>query len=308
MADATAADTPEAKASGCAKLALGTVQWGMRYGITGRGQPDSREVGAILAAARTAGVSMLDTAYAYGSAEQVIGELNAATRTFDIVTKPLPVRAESIDAAHCAAVEAALEDSARRLRRDTVYALLVHNADNLLLPGAERLWALLERHRAAGKVGRIGVSVYSPEQCAAILERFPIEIVQLPFNIYDQRFLTSGALADLKARGVEIHARSAFLQGLLLMAPTDLPPHFAAIREHHAALGALFAAQGISPLAGALHFCLEQPLLDRIVVGCETAEQFGEIRAAATGPAPAVLYSDFAVSDPAILEPSRWPK
>ncbi len=280
----------------------------MRYGIAGRGQPDSREVGAILAAARAAGVSMLDTAHAYGSAEQVIGELHAAARDFDIVTKPPPVRAAAIDGAHCAAVEAALEESLGRLRREAVYALLVHDAGNLLMPGADRLWALLARFRAAGKVGRIGVSVYNPEQCAAVMERFPIEIVQLPLNIYDQRFLASGALAALKARGVEVHARSAFLQGLLLMAPADLPPHFTAIRGLHARLGGLYAAHGMSPLAGALHFCLGQPLVDRVVVGCETAAQFQEIRAAAAGPAPAVLYSEFAVADPALLEPSRWPK
>ncbi len=297
-----------ADAAGSAKLALGTVQWGMRYGIAGRGQPDSSEVGAILAAARAAGVSLLDTAYAYGSAEQVIGGLHTAAGDFDIVTKTLPVRAPEIGAGQCAAVEAALEESLARLGRAAVYAVLVHDAGDLLAPGGDRLWEILERFRSAGKIRRIGVSVYNPDQCSAVAAAFPIEIVQLPLNIYDQRFLISGVLAALKARGVEIHTRSAFLQGLLLMAPAELPPHFDPIRAHHARLGALFAAQGQSALAGALRFCLDQPLVDRVVVGCETAAQFGQIHAAAAAPAPAVLYSDFALSDPAILEPSRWPK
>lgn len=297
-----------ADAAGSAKLALGTVQWGMRYGITGRGQPDSGEVAAILAAARTAGVSLLDTAHAYGSAEQVIGGLPVAAQAFDIVTKTLPLRTPEISAAQCAAVEAALEESLARLHRAAVYAVLAHDAGDLLAPGGDRLWKILERFKSAGKIRRIGVSVYNPDQCRAMAAAFPIEIVQLPLNIYDQRFLTSGVLDALKARGVEIHTRSAFLQGLLLMPPAELPPHFTTIRDHHTRLEGVFAAQGLSPLTGALRFCLDQPLVDRVVVGCETAAQFAQIQAAATAPAPDVLYSDFALADPAILEPSRWPK
>ncbi|MBX7199606.1 MAG: aldo/keto reductase, partial [Rhodospirillaceae bacterium] len=205
-------------------------------------------------------------------------------------------------------VAAALEESLTRLRRASVYAVLVHDAGNLLAPGADRLWRVLERFRAGGKARRIGVSVYNPEQARAVAAAFPIEIIQLPFNIYDQRFLASGVLAELKGRGVEVHARSAFLQGLLLMPPAGLPPHFAAIRARHAALHALFAGNGAGALAAALHFCLAQPSIDRVVVGCETAAQFGEIRDAAASPLPDVLYSDFAVDDVNILEPSRWPK
>ena len=168
-----------ADAAGSAKLALGTVQWGMRYGIAGRGQPDSSEVGAILAAARAAGVSLLDTAYAYGSAEQVIGGLHTAAGDFDIVTKTLPVRAPEIGAGQCAAVEAALEESLARLGRAAVYAVLVHDAGDLLAPGGDRLWEILERFRSAGKIRRIGVSVYNPDQCSAVAAAFPIEIVRV---------------------------------------------------------------------------------------------------------------------------------
>lgn len=280
----------------------------MRYGIAGRGQPAPSEVAAILEAARIAGVRVLDTAHAYGSAERVIGDLQAAAASFDITTKTLAVKTPSIDDEQCAAVAAALEQSLRRLRRPSVDAVLVHHPADLLARGGDRLWRVLERFRADGKTRRIGVSVYNPDQCRAIAAAFPIEIVQLPFNIYDQRFLEAGVLAELKARDVEIHTRSAFLQGLLLMAAGVLPPHFSAIRERHATLHGMFAAHGMTPLAAALHFCLSQPLVDRVVVGCETAAQFAEIAAAAAGPAPAMLYSDFAVTDAHIVEPSQWPK
>lgn len=279
----------------------------MNYGIAGRGQPDAAEVGAILAQAARAGISVLDTAHAYGSAETVVGAQSLAA-SMRIVTKTRTVRSSRIENADCEAVEAALEDSFRRLRRSAVYAVLVHDAGDLLVPGADRLWQLLERHRAAGSIERIGVSVYDPAQCRAIAAAFPLEIVQLPFNLYDQRFLESGALADLKAGGVEIHARSAFLQGLLLMPPEALPAHFDSIRSHHARLHAFARAHGVSPLAAALNFCLRQPDIDHVVVGCEKVGQIEEILAAAALQAPLLFLESFALTDVGIIEPSRWPK
>ena len=291
----------------CAKLALGTVQWGMSYGIAGRGQPEAAEVGAILAAATRAGISVLDTAHAYGSSEEVIGTQSLAA-PMRVVTKTRPVRSSRIETAACDAVEAALEQSFQRLRRSSVYAVLVHDAGDLLVPGADRLWKLLERYRAAGSIGRIGVSVYTPAQCRAVAAAFPLEIVQLPFNIYDQRFLESGALAELKAGGVEVHARSAFLQGLLLMPPAALPAHFDGIRDHHARFHAFAATHGVSPLKAALAFCLRQADIDHVVVGCEKVGQIEEILTAAAVEAPLLLPQSFALTDVNIIEPSRWPK
>ena len=288
------------------KLALGTVQWGMSYGIAGRGQPSAAEVGDILAMGNRAGLTVLDTAHAYGSSEEVIGAQDTAG--MQIVTKTLAIRSSRIESAEIAAVEAALKESFTRLRRSSVHAVLVHDAGNLLIPGADGLWKLLERYRDAGRIGRIGVSVYDPAQCRAIASAFPLEIVQLPFNVYDQRFRESGVLSELKARAVEVHARSAFLQGLLLMPPASLPGHFNAIRDHHARLHDWFRAHRMSALAGSLHFCLQETHIDRVVVGCEAAAQLGEILDAAAAAAPSMLQTPFALADPDIIEPSRWPK
>lgn len=278
----------------------------MSYGIAGRGQPSAAEVGGILAVGKRAGLTVLDTAHAYGSAEEVIGAHDIAG--MQIVTKTLAIRSPQIESAEIAAVEAALKESFTRLRQHSVHAVLVHDAGNLLSPGADGLWKLLERYRDAGRIGRIGVSVYDPAQCRAIASAFPLEIVQLPFNIYDQRFRESGVLSELKARTVEVHARSAFLQGLLLMSPASLPGHFGAIRDHHARLHAWFRAHDMSTLAGSLQFSLQEPLIDRVVVGCETALQLGEILDAALAESPSMLQIPFALSDPNIIEPSRWPK
>jgi aryl-alcohol dehydrogenase-like predicted oxidoreductase len=293
---------PEAGASGLiGKLALGTVQWGMSYGIAGRGQPTSAEVGAILAAGRRAGISLLDTAHGYGTSEAVIGAHAAETAPMRVVTKTRAVRAASITAAD-------LEDSLKRLQRPSVSAVLVHDAGDLLCPGADGLWRLLERFRGDGKTERIGVSVYNPAQCRAIAAAFPVQIVQLPFNLYDQRFLESGVLAELKSGGVEVHARSAFLQGLLLMAPEALPPHFDSIRDHHRRFHDWTRTHQVSALAAALDFCLQQPAIDQVIVGCENVGQIEEILRAAAAQAHLMSGPSFALADVNIIEPSRWPK
>jgi hypothetical protein len=185
--------------------------------------------------------------------------------------------------------------------------LLVHHSDDLRPGRGESLWALLQNLKSRGLVAKIGVSVYDPHDLDWILDRYSIDIVQLPFNLYDQRFLWTGWLERLQRAGVEVHARSAFLQGLLLMSAERLPAQFASWRGHHQKLHREWEKAGVSPLAGSLRFCLEQPQIDHVIVGCETPEQLDEILQAAaldTGVLPDA--ASFAVDDGAVIDPRRW--
>lgn len=294
---------------GAAKLGLGTVQWGMPYGISNvAGQTGASEVARILDRARGAGVSLLDTAHGYGDAERVLGECAAASQGFAIVTKTPPHR-RPLEPADVARFEAACSESLRRLDAQQLEALLVHSADNLLGPNADRLWAALEEIRGDGRARKIGVSVYHPGQLERIVERFRVDLVQLPYSVFDQRFTRSGALAALKREGIEVHARSAFLQGLVLMQPGTLPPHFASIARRHADLHRALREAGMSPLEGALRHCLARPDLDRVVVGCENLAQLGEILRAAPGEFPGTIdTSVFAIEEERIIDPSQWPR
>src|SRR5690349_9781068 len=116
------------------RLGLGTVQWGMPYGVANRrGQRSIEDVRATLAHARQSGIRILDTAQAYGSAEQVLGQ--TADSDFKIVTKTLPLKADRVGDADVAAVARAFDSSLINLARKRVYGLLVHHAENLFLPG-----------------------------------------------------------------------------------------------------------------------------------------------------------------------------
>ena len=290
------------------KLALGGAQFGMRYGIANRdGQPSCAAVNLIVRRARECGISLVDTAYAYGSSESVLGSvLIESGGDIRIVTKTQPTHNDVIAQRDIESLKVAFQASLTRLNRSHVYSLLVHHAGDLLKRGGDLLWAWMQSTKADGKAEKIGVSVYSPEQLNELLDRYQdIELVQLPLNIYDQRFARSGLLQRLKQKNIEVHARSAFLQGLLLMAPELLPDQFDAIRSHQAALHEWLRERGLSPLAGALSVCIGNPQVDLVVVGCDSVQQLDDIIVAASGACPSGC-DQFAIGDERIIDPSLW--
>lgn len=260
----------------------------------------------ILELAAVAGIDMLDTAAAYGDSEEVLGKIVSAESPFAIVTKTLPIRADEIDEAAVGRVETGFRDSLRKLRRDKVYALLAHDPRDLLNPGGERLWALLETLKAQGLVGKIGASVYDGAEIDALMGRYPLEALQAPLNAFDQRLLADGGLVRAATKGVEIHARSVLLQGLLLMTPeaaaAKLPQAVETLQHWHEAL----AEAGVSPLPAALGFALQAPSVDRIVIGVHSAAHLSECLAALEA-APQLNYARFASDDLDLIDPRRWP-
>lgn len=295
--------------NGSARLALGTAQWGMTYGIANRtGQPPSDEVDRMLQLGRERGVELLDTAHAYGEAEKVLGAQHAATRGYQIVTKTTPLRVSRVGDEHVRRATDGFQESLTSLGCQRVYGLLVHGADTLLVDGGERIWAALEQIKAEGRVHSIGVSVYHPRQLERILDRYRIDVVQLPFSVYDQRFKQQGLLHRLQGMRIEVHARSVFLQGLLLLPPDQLPPAFDAIRTHHTDLHTRLRELGLTPIESCLLYGLQQPEIGRIIVGCETVDQLKAAIDASAMSTPGALseLAEFGLLDEAVINPSTW--
>ena len=215
-----------------ARLGLGTVQFGLDYGVSNRGgRPPEREAAAILARAAVAGVGYIDTAPAYGDAEVSDRSLSSARPWPSASLRRAPaLRDATIDARHGRHVLDSLAASLDRLKVNAVHGYLVHQSDDLARPGWQHLVDAMHEARARGWTSRIGASVYNSDQLELVESRFQPQLVQLPLNVLDRRPIVSGMLARLKAAGVEIHARSVFLQGLLLMEPDELPEFFAPVR------------------------------------------------------------------------------
>jgi aryl-alcohol dehydrogenase-like predicted oxidoreductase len=250
------------------RIGIGTVQFGGRYGISNRhGQPDEREVADILDRAIEAGVDLLDTATAYGDAERIVGRHLPAAHPIRIVTKTPPVDAQTIEARDGQQWLDAIAGSLDRLRVDKVYAVLVHHASDFDKPGWQHLAEALATAKQRGWTACVGASIYGADQLKRIETRLDPEIVQLPMNALDRRPIGSGLLARLKVAGTEIHVRSVFLQGLLLMNPGEVPGYFSAVRNEIAGLHRRWREQGLNPLSGCLAFALQQSAVDAVIVG-----------------------------------------
>jgi aryl-alcohol dehydrogenase-like predicted oxidoreductase len=288
-----------------ARLGLGTVQFGLDYGISNAGgRPSEEEVREILASAVNGGMDLIDTAAAYGDSEAVLGRClpEAGIR---LVTKTRPLR-ERTNGSDIAWISEGFARSLQRLRLDSVEGLLVHHAADLLGPSGDAIYAELVRLKDDGRVRRIGLSAYTGAEVDAALGRYDIDLIQIPVNVLDQRLMLGGQIQRLRARGVEIHVRSVFLQGLLLMEPANAPTYFSAIRPMLQAWRDVLTEGGMTPAEGAFAF-VHSLDVDVVLVGVENAQQLQAnqqdfSRARDSQPD----FTRFALADEAFLNPSCW--
>ena len=276
------------------KLGLGTVQFGQAYGVSNRsGQVPKKEAAAILERAAKAGVRLLDTAANYGAAENILAFLN--TSAFRIVTKTINLT-HGLDG-----VIARARQSAQSLKADT---LLVHAANDLNGKDGEALWNAIRHLKSEDVFRKIGISAYVADDPVALAERFRPDVMQLPFSLLDQRLLMDGALARLQALGVEVHARSLFLQGLLFL--EELPVKLRHAAPHLAHVRKSLKGANVTPLAAALGFVLARPEIAFGLVGVTSGKELDEIIAAAGQPLPPLDWASFALKDELVLTPSLW--
>jgi len=285
------------------RIALGTAQLGQRYGVANRtGQPDLEEARRILAVARAAAIDTVDTAMGYGDSEKVLGAVGVAG--LRVITK-LPPLPDSPGADLGDALRHEVSGALQRLGADRVYGLLLHRPRDALGPHGATLIDALRGMQRDGLVTKIGVSIYDPAELDALTQTLDIGIVQAPYNVFDRRLESSGWLDRLTNAGIEVHARSAFLQGLLLLDSAQQPPQFAAWQTLWSGWNQWLAERKLMPLPAALGFVLRNPSITRVVVGVETAAQLREIAASAQA-LPCEAPASLACNDLDLIDPSRW--
>lgn len=272
------------------KIGLGTVQFGLPYGISNKaGQTPAGEVAKILATAKSYKIDTLDSASAYGNSEEVLGHHDLSS--FKMVSKFMP-------ASIGGSLSLQFEDSLKKLGLEFLYGYLAHRPMDILKHPEQ--WEDLQNLKEAGKLKKIGFSLNEPEELEQLLEKgfFP-DLVQVPFNYCDRRFEV--LIKDLKNKGCEIHTRSSFLQGLFFIAPEKLDGFFGEIKP------ILKDIQKTDALNGALlKFVLETPFIDKVIIGVETETQLVEnMENIKTAPNLPKLEQKITEN---ILNPSKWPK
>ncbi len=281
------------------KITLGTVQFGIQYGISNtHGVPSDSELESIFSVASELGIQQLDTAKAYGNAEERIGQLSNSK--FDIITKFPNVTSEKD-------LEIALSESLQKLNVASIYAYLAHNADVLIQNPS--LWEVLLEARKKGEIKKIGYSLYTPEQLERLLDLNCIpDLVQLPYSILDRKF--EKQLSILKQLGTEVHVRSVFLQGLYFMNPNELPEKLQPLQDSLLELKNLCIENNVSVGEVALNYVISNPNIDKLVIGIETAEQLREnINLVTNWKSNNRLFSKIEaikIKDKSLLNPVNW--
>ena len=283
------------------KIALGTVQFGINYGVANTiGQVDRLDAKNILAYAKISGVDTIDTAISYGSSELCLGEIGLGG--FKVVTK-LPEIPDGYGNLRIW-VESHLDESLNTLGVESLYGLLLHRPNQLFDTDKKNLWSILQQFKSDGLVKKIGFSIYSPDELNMLWDSFRPDLVQAPYNIIDRRLETSGWLQRMSETNVEVHIRSIFLQGLLLMSKASRPEKFNKWINLWNKWDKWLEENNIPSVQACVSFALSDNRISRIVVGVDSLNQFKDIIWAANNTSH--FPESFYITDPMLLNPSKW--
>ena len=285
------------------RLILGTVQFGLSYGINNRrGQVSAEEVQQILARAHAAGIRTLDTAEAYGMATARIGEFHQTDAArFDVITK------FKSDPNNPYGVDERLREELRKMHLDRATGYLFHSPE-AMQSDPKHMRALVAL-RKADLIQHIGVSIYTNAQFECAIEHPEIGIIQLPYNVLDNRSQRGALIERAKAAGKVIHTRSVFLQGLFFKKPDKLPQRLLELRPALVAVRDVAHQYRLTTAQLCLSYALANPLIDGVLIGVDSLAQLeANLNAVATDlPTEAArALESIAVSNPALLNPSNW--
>jgi aryl-alcohol dehydrogenase-like predicted oxidoreductase len=284
------------------RLALGTAQFGMDYGIANsEGKKSIHEVSEILDGAKLSGVDTLDTAISYGDSEKILGSIGV--NDWRIISKLPAIQLNLEDIS--GDVQKMFQNSLKTLKIEKMYGFILHHPKQLASRHGESIYRTLADLKQQGLIEKIGVSIYSPMTLDKLVPHYDFDIVQAPFNILDQRILSSGWMARLHSMDVELHVRSIFLQGVLLMNSEDRSDYFNQWAKLWQLLEAWLREAKLMPLDACVRFINQFEKINQFIVGVDNKEQLAQIILASKMPpikAPDYLTSD----DEALINPSNW--
>jgi aryl-alcohol dehydrogenase-like predicted oxidoreductase len=283
------------------KLGLGAAQFRFEAPAgPARGRPVQAEIADMLSIAERTGLSVLDAAVPFDSAETMIAGAMPPTANFRVIIKA--ARADRGPDY----VEAEARASLRRMGLVRADAIIIQTASDLFGRHGPDLWDKLNDLKDQGLFDKVGVAAHASDDPLGIARRFHPDIVQAPASLLDQRLLVNGALADIAEMGIEVQLRSIFLQGLLFLPPDRVP---ATLKDAATSLSRVrrMIAEGRSdPMQAALAFALSRPEASCVLVTPSSSAELSAICAAAACPAPELDWDGMAINDPAALDPRQW--
>ena len=259
------------------KVALGSVQFGANYGITNKfGRVSLKEIKKILNFAKKKKVNLIDTAINYGESEKYLGL--AGLENFKVITKlpTIPKKINSVEKW----IRKKINKSINKMGVNKLDGCLMHNSTNLLGTSGKQVINAIKNIKSEGIVNKFGVSIYDPKELEKIGILNQIDIVQAPINIFDNRLRTSGWLDCLYNQGIEVHARSIFLQGLLLSARKKIPKKFERWKSLWDRWDLITEKKKTLKLFACINYVLRQKEVSKIIIGVNSLSQLKQINSA----------------------------
>jgi len=284
------------------KVVIGTASWGNNYGLFNLSGVDEEAAKRILAIALTADVRAIDTAPGYGDSEVVLGGCKLSK--FNLHTK---IDSGTWDQGSDYAYKR-LRESLSRLGVERLKGLTFHSADSFL-GDPKRAMDFVSRVKGEGLAQNWGVSVYEPGQVLEIMRFTAPDYIQAPVSLLDRRFLARGFLTNIGEMGVELQARSIFLQGVLLQGSNHIPSQFRPWGDLLLRYLSLAHEQGMSMFHFALMSVLQEPAIRTAVVGINEESHIRELAMAVSSKAASLCLSEIEDSkDLNLIDPRRWGK
>ena len=285
------------------KLVLGSAQFGLNYGIANQqGKTKFSEVKKILNFAKESKINLIDTAVSYGQSEEILGK--TGIKNFNYISKlpQIPLNCKDID--HW--VQDIVEKSLKKLKVNRLHGLLLHRAEDLSGIFGKKLIKSLEKIKSNRLVKKIGISVYEISEIEKALDVIKLDIVQAPLNVMDRRLELSGILSKLKSLKIEVHTRSTFLQGLLLLPRKKIPVKFnkwSNIWDHWYLE---LRKKKLDPIQVCLSYPFSLPGVKRVIVGVESENQLKNIIKLTNLKKTKFDFSFMVSNDIKLINPTNW--
>ena len=285
------------------KIILGTVQFGLNYGINNKtGKPDHNEVKSILDYAFDSKIRLLDTAEAYGNSHEVIGGYHAnSNNKFDIITKFSSLRVDLQKN-----ISQRIRHHLKILNVDSIYCYMFHNYDDFKKYFALFKTELLEL-KEASIIKKIGVSLHSNHDIDDVLKFKDVGLIQVPYNLLDNKSKREAVFSKAKGLGVEIHTRSTFLQGLFFKDIADVKGKTAGLRKYLRELKQILGDNDMNSLA--INYVYSNTNCDGILFGVDTVEQLQKNIICVNNNKFDEIFSDIdsiKVEEEELLNPANW--
>ena len=278
------------------KFILGSAQLGFKYGLKKK-KINDKELDKIHEILKKNSLSTFDTAINYGDSQKRIGNLKIKKK---IITKIKLPKNNRINFKNW--YDKVLLNTLDDLKTKKIYAILIHNTSDILRKNPELLNAVLKSKREK-LVSKVGISVYDLKEVNDVLKFWKPDIIQIPLNIFDQRFLKKNFLKKLKNQNIEIHVRSCFLNGVLLK--DKLNKGNLKSRDLFKKFINWCKKKKISQLAACLHFIKKIKYIDGVVVGFDNSKQLKEIMYSYKKKL-VLVPNDFANNERKLIDPRKW--